>query len=136
MEDLGELFEIQEELNVRCGFRAADILMGDGKIDLQLAGVWLNNFIMGANAELEELKDCTYWKHWYKEAREGRRFRLHDLEGAKKEVVDLLHFWMSMAQSVGLTAEDVGRMYREKAELNHKRQDDDCTSEEAKGYVR
>jgi len=136
MTDLKDLFQIQEELNERCGFRAEDVFLDDGKIDELLAGVWVNNFIMGMDDELSELRDCTHWKHWYKEAREGKRFRLHDPMGAKKEVVDLLFFWISLAQAVGMTAEDVVRMYKEKVKLNHQRQDDDCTSEEAKGYVR
>jgi len=136
MVDLSKLFKVQQELNVRCGFRAEDIFLEDGKIDEQLAGIWVNNFISGAYSELEELKDCTHWKHWYKEARDGKRFRLHDQEGARKEVVDLLFFWMSLAQAVGMTAEDVEKAFLEKAKVNHQRQDDDCTSEEAKGYVR
>ena len=137
MVDLSELFKIQQELNVRCGFDAEELFWrADGKIDLQFAGIWVNNFIMGAYSELEELRDCTHWKHWYKEAREGKRFQIHDLEGARKEVVDLLFFWMSLAQAVGMTAEDVERDYLEKAKLNHQRQDDDCTTKEAKTYVR
>ena len=96
----------------------------------------MNNFLMGTHSEMEELRDCSHWKHWYKEAREGRRFYIHDLEGARKEVIDLLFFWISLAQSVGLSANEVMRMFKEKAGVNHKRQDDDCTSDEAKGYVR
>jgi hypothetical protein len=84
--------------------------------------------------ELTELRDCTYWKHWYKEAREGKHYMLHDPEHAKVEVVDLFFFWMSLAQAVGLDPAGVVRLYYAKLQRNHERQDDDCTTEEAKGY--
>ena len=74
--------------------------------------------------ELEELRDCMYWKHWCKEAKEGRRFELHDLQNARVEVIDLLFFWISMAQCVGLDAHDVMDLYKQKLQVNHQRQQD------------
>lgn len=124
---LRELFRRQAELNERVGYR---YIPGDP----QHMGTWLNNYIDAMIGELCELRDCTYWKHWYKEARQGRRYELHNPEHAKVEVVDILHFWISLAQCLGLTAEDVFDLYCRKMEKNHKRQDDDCTTEEAKGY--
>ena len=59
------------------------------------------------------------------EARQGRRFELHDLQNARVEVIDLLFFWVSMAQCVGLTAEEVHGLYTQKLSINHKRQDND-----------
>jgi len=123
---LADLFRRQAELNKRVGF--------DPPGGLLYAGKWLNNYIDAMIGELCELRDCTYWKHWYKEARDGRRFELHDPEHAKVEVIDILHFWISLAQCVGLTAKDVYDLYCRKMEKNHKRQDDDCTTQEAKGY--
>jgi len=38
-------------------------------------------------------------------------------------VIDLLFFWISMAQCVGLDADDVMELYRKKLEVNHRRQD-------------
>ena len=39
------------------------------------------------------------------------------------EVIDLLFFLISMAQCVGLTAQDVVDLYKQKLAVNHTRQD-------------
>ncbi len=118
---LEDLFKHQAELNKRIGFDPAKL---HKRFDPKVAGEWLNNYIAAASNELEELRDCTYWKHWCKEAKEGRRFELHDLQNARVEVIDLLFFWISMAQCVGLDAKDVLDLYRQKLAVNQKRQDD------------
>ena len=117
---LDELFQHQAELNKRIGFDPAKLRDNP---DPQLAGEWLNNYITAACNELEELRNCTYWKHWCAEARNGERFKLHDLQNARVEVIDLLFFWISMAQSVGLNAQDVKDLYLQKLKVNQQRQD-------------
>jgi len=117
---LRELFELQAALNQRIGYDTAGLRE---RFDARLAGKWLNDYLMAAANELEELRDCTFWKHWCSEAREGRRFEIHDLQNARVEVIDLLFFWISMAQCVGLSADDVVDLYRQKLGVNHKRQD-------------
>ena len=117
---LTELFERQAELNRRVGFDPDGLR---ANFDPKQAGEWLNNYIAAASNELEELRDCTYWKHWCAEAKEGRRFELHDLQNARVEVIDLLFFWISLAQCVGLNADDVMELYRQKLAVNHARQD-------------
>jgi len=120
MDTLKELFEKQAELNKRTGFDAKALRKN---FDLQQAGIWLNNYIAAMSNELEELRDCTYWKHWCKEAGQGKRFLLHDLQNAKVEVTDMLFFWISLAQCLGLDADDVVRLYEQKLKVNHARQD-------------
>lgn len=117
---LNELFQKQAELNRRLGFDP-DKLRAD--FDPQFAGEWLHNYLMAMSNELEELRNCTFWKHWCSEAKEGRRFELHDLQNARVEVIDLLFFWISLAQCVGLNAEDVVNLYHQKLSVNHARQD-------------
>ena len=117
---LAELFELQAALNKRIG---NDTQALHDNFDPLKAGVMLNDYLMAASNELEELRDCTYWKHWCKEARDGRRFELHDLQNARVEVIDLLFFLISMAQCVGLTAQDVVDLYKQKLAVNHTRQD-------------
>ena len=119
---LQELFDRQAELNKRTGFDP-DALREN--LDPQVAGLWLNNYIAAMSNELEELRDCTFWKHWCQEAKEGRRFCLHDLQNARVEVIDMLFFWMSLAQCVGLDADDVVHLYEQKLKINHNRQDTD-----------
>ena len=120
MDMLGDMFERQAALNRRIGYDTKGLRE---KFDALSAGRWLCDYIMAAGNELEELHDCTFWKHWCSEAREGRRFAIHDLQNARVEVIDLLFFWISMAQCVGLNAEDVHSLYLKKLEVNHKRQD-------------
>jgi len=117
---LEELFRHQAELNRRIGFDP-DALRR--QFDPKTAGEWLNNYLAAMSNELEELRDCTYWKHWCAEAKAGRRFELHDLQNARVEVIDLFFFWISLAMCVGLDAHDVVELYRQKLKVNHARQD-------------
>lgn len=120
---LAELFELQAAFSKRIGVSPT----GDDQDD----GIKLNDLVTATLDELCEVRNTTYWKHWYKEARDGRQFFLHDRARAKKEVVDMLFFWICLAQVVGLTAEEAFEQYRKKSALNHRRQDDDCTTEQA-----
>ncbi len=117
---LEELFERQAELNKRIGYDTKSLRE---HFDPQKAGEWLHDYIIAAGNELEELRDCLFWKHWCSEAKEGRRFAIHDLQNARVEVIDLLFFWISMAQCVGLDARDVYELYLKKLKVNHQRQD-------------
>ena len=119
---LKDMFERQAELNKRIGY---DTKALRDHFDAKDAGRWLNDYINAASNELEELRDCTFWKHWCKEAQQGDRFTINDLQNARIEVIDLLFFWISMAQCVGLNADDVYNLYLQKLNVNHKRQDQD-----------
>ncbi len=118
---LQELFKKQAELNKRTGFDAEALRK---HFDPQVAGIWLNNYLAAMSNEIEELRDCTFWKHWCSEAKEGKRFLLHDLQNARVEVIDLLFFWISLAQCVGLDADGVMDLYHQKLKVNHQRQTD------------
>ena len=117
---LDEIFRLQAELNKRIGLDTQSL---HDEFDPQKAGQWLNDYIAAASNELEELRDCTYWKHWCSEAQQGHRFELHDLQTARVEVIDLLFFWVSMAQCVGLTAQEAYELYLQKLKVNQQRQE-------------
>ena len=117
---LHELFERQAELNRRIGFDPTEMRE---HFDPRKAGEWINNYLMAMSNEIEELRDCLYWKQWCAEAAQGRRFEVRDLQNARVEVIDLLFFWISLAQCLGLNAEDVMDLYRQKLKVNHQRQD-------------
>lgn len=119
---LKDMFERQAALNKRIGYDTKSLRED---FDPVKAGTWLNDYINAASNELEELRDSTYWKHWCSEAREGRRFAIRDLQNARVEVIDLLFFWISMAQCVGLDAKEVHHLYLQKLDVNHHRQDVD-----------
>ncbi len=123
---LVSLFEMQEELNAKYGRPSSPWKKGINKEEvdsLLLAGSRLDDLIKAASSELEELRNCTYWKHWQKEAREGKRYQIHDIKEAKKEVIDLLHFFISIAHWVGMDAEEMYEMYIKKNKINAKRVD-------------
>src|SRR3972149_5171833 len=77
---LRELFQHQAELNKRIGFDPHELRKN---FDPKKAGEWINNYLMAMSNELEELRDCLYWKHWCAEAKAGKRFCLHDLQNAR-----------------------------------------------------
>ena len=66
--------------------------------------------------ELAELVDSVPWKWWAK-------YQKFDQQNARVEVVDLFHFLISLAQVLGMSAEDVYRAYLEKNKINHKKQE-------------
>ncbi len=69
---LKDMFERQAALNKRIGY---DTKALRNRFDPVAAGKWLNDYIIAAGNELEELRDCTFWKHWCTEAKEGKRVR-------------------------------------------------------------
>ena len=124
---LAQLFEWQAELNKRIGFDAEALREN---FDPKVSGEWVNNYLAAMSNELEELRDCMFWKHWCKEAKEGRRFEVHDLQNARVEVTDMLFFWISLALSLGVNADDAFRLYQQKLGVNHNRQDDNYSMAE------
>lgn len=132
---LEELWPLQAQLNARAGIdtKALGQLLGaaenqgktpDGE-SLLTVGRALKNYIDALASECHELQDCLSWKHWYKEAKQGRQYQLQDLQNARVEAVDILFFWISICQILGLEPEDVYRLYASKLGINHRRQDED-----------
>lgn len=117
---LDELFRLQADLNKRSGFDAHALREN---FDPLVAGKWIDNYLKALTNEVEELRDCTYWKHWAQETKDGRRYELHDVQNARVEVIDMLHFWISLAHCVGLNAKEVFDLYVKKNKVNHTRQD-------------
>ena len=66
--------------------------------------------------EMAELIDSVPWKWWAK-------YQEFDLQNARVEVVDLFHFLISLAQTLGMSADDVFNAYVKKNKVNHDRQE-------------
>ena len=127
---LEDIWPRQAALNARAGFdteRLGNALAGDeNNAELRLkVGKALKNYIDALADEGRELQQCLAWKHWYKEAKEGRQYELQDLQNARVEATDMLFFWISICQLLGLGPADVYRLYEAKLQINHKRQDED-----------
>jgi len=72
-------------------------------------------FELAMRQESAEAIDSLNWKWW--------KHDTDDWDNVKIELIDILHFWVSMATVAGLTAEDVFELYAKKNKLNHTRQD-------------
>ena len=77
---------------------------------------WVLNYTRAFQQETAELIDSVPWKWWAK-------YQKFDEQNAKVEVVDLFHFLVSLAQTLGMTADDVYQAYLKKNAVNHQRQD-------------
>ncbi|MGA1193588.1 MAG: dUTPase [Kiritimatiellia bacterium] len=111
---LSEMFRLQAELNKRIGVR--DFAeMGEEE-----QAQWILNYCRAMSQELAELTDSVPWKWWAK-------YQKFDKQNAKVEVVDLFHFLISLAEVLGMTADDVYEYYTQKNKVNHQRQESGYT---------
>ena len=108
-DQLRELFRMQQALNERIGVKTA------GMSDEEKTK-WILNYCRAMSQEMAELTDSVPWKWWAK-------YQKFDEQNARVEVVDLFHFLISMAQVLGMSADDIFAAYVKKNEVNFKRQD-------------
>ncbi|KKM20892.1 hypothetical protein LCGC14_1640930 [marine sediment metagenome] len=132
---LDDIWPHQAALNARAGFdtqalgealaraEEAGELPEAGGIRLEV-GKALKCYVDALAAECQELQECLAWKHWYAEAKQGRQYELRDVQNARVEAVDMLFFWISICQLLGLSPADVRRLYEAKLAINHRRQDE------------
>ena len=99
---LSGLFNLQKNLNsvIGGGLKSKDTKS-------------LLNLVMAAQMELAEVVDRLDWKWWAK--------KKTDWDGVKSELIDVLHFWLSMAIISGMDAKEVSERFKFKYELNLKR---------------
>ena len=100
---------MQEDLNARIGVHLRDI-------DEKERTKWVLNYTRAMQQEMAELIDSVPWKWWAK-------YQEFDLQNARVEVVDLFHFLISLAQTLGMSADDVFDAYVKKNKVNHERQE-------------
>ena len=108
-DQLRDLFQMQRALNERIGVNT------DGMTEEEKAK-WVLNYCRAMSQEIAELTDSVPWKWWAK-------YQKFDEQNARVEVVDLFHFLISLAQVLGMSADDVFNFYIKKNEVNSKRQD-------------
>ena len=104
-----ELFRMQQALNQRIGVHTE-------RMTEEEKTRWILNYCRAMSQELAELTDSVPWKWWAK-------YQKFDEQNARVEVVDLFHFLISMAQVLGMSADDVFNAYVKKNEVNFKRQE-------------
>jgi dimeric dUTPase (all-alpha-NTP-PPase superfamily) len=106
---LHELFRLQNLLNKRIGIDAEN-MSDEERIK------WVLNYCRAMSQEVAELTDSVPWKWW-------ARYQKFDKQNARVEVVDMLHFLISLAQVLGMSADDLFEAYVKKNEINFKRQE-------------
>ena len=92
--------------------------------DRRTVEFWLQRYTLAIIQECSELMDSTNWKWW------RTKVDLFDPQNAVVELVDILHFWVSACQVMGLEPEDVFEVYTEKHAINHQRQDSGYTDKD------
>ncbi len=107
-DQLRELWRMQQALNERIGVRTHGMTESD-KIK------WVLNYCRAMSQEIAELTDSVPWKWWAK-------YQKLDEQNARVEVVDLFHFLISLAQVLGMSADEVFAAYVKKNEVNFQRQ--------------
>jgi dimeric dUTPase (all-alpha-NTP-PPase superfamily) len=115
-DQLRELFRMQKTLNERIGVNTDD-MSDEQKTE------WVLNYCRAMGQEIAELTDSVPWKWWAK-------YQNLDEQNARVEVVDLFHFLISLAQVLGMSADDVYDAYVKKNEVNFQRQDSGYTEKD------
>ena len=105
---LEKIFEMQEALNRRIGVNTR-------RMTAKTQQKWVLNYCRAMSQEMAELIDSVPWKWWAK-------YQKFDKQNARVEVVDLFHFLVSLAQTLGMTPDDVFNAYVKKHEVNLNRQ--------------
>lgn len=107
---------MQKALNERIGVHTDDMTEADRV-------KWILNYCRAMSQELAELTDSVPWKWWAK-------YQQFDVQNARVEVVDLFHFLISLAQVLGMSADDVYQAYLKKNEVNFRRQETGYTAKD------
>lgn len=116
MDKLENIFDLQEQLNARIGVNMKDM-------DDDERAKWILNYVRAMQQELAELTDSVPWKWW-------ANYQAFDKQNAKVEIVDLFHFLISLAQVMGMSAEDIHEAYLKKNQVNHERQEKGYSSKD------
>lgn len=116
-DQLRELFRLQRALNERIGVHT-ETMTREERI------TWVLNYCRAMNQEIAELTDSVPWKWW-------ARYQQFDEQNARVEVVDLFHFLISLAQVLGMSADDVFQAYLKKNQVNFLRQESGYTAKDA-----
>jgi dimeric dUTPase (all-alpha-NTP-PPase superfamily) len=109
MDKFDEIFRMQDALNRRIGVSLPPPSEEE-------KAKWILNYTRAMQQEMAELVDSVPWKWWAK-------YQKFDEQNARVEVVDLFHFLISLAQTLGMSAEDVFQAYVKKNQVNLQRQD-------------
>ncbi|MGM0836020.1 MAG: dUTPase [Bacillota bacterium] len=104
---LTQIYNMQTELDTR--------IIKERGIDKSVSE-WVVGLTIAMESEIDEIRREVNWKWWKNE----KEINVEALQG---EVIDMWHFLLSMSRVVGLSPDDIHRVYMEKNAENHARQD-------------
>ena len=112
------MLEKQRELQTRLG---DDVTFPDPKVKT----AFIKEMTLFAVDEcFEMLRELPYLKGWSKKYDSWNDEKMQTQNQlAKEEFIDVITFLMSVAMALGFTGEELERMYFEKNQINHDRQD-------------
>ncbi len=76
---------------------------------------WVVGLTIAMESEIDEIRREVAWKWW-------KNPKPIDKDALQGEVIDMWHFLLSLSRVVGLTPNDIHRLYTEKNAENHDRQ--------------
>lgn len=110
MDKLDELFRKQEELQNKLGYDFST--MTD-----QQRSAYIIEYSQHLDHEMHEmLQELPFFKSW-------KKYPEYDLEEAKQEFADALHFFLNVAMGLGFTADSLFFAFLGKNIINHVRQE-------------
>lgn len=115
MDKLEEIFKKQEELQSR--FLDVE--------EIPYNQEYININILACLDELSEVLRETQWKNPKYIKYGWKKTQEFNLLNYKKELIDLLHFYINLCLSAGIDANELFDMYIQKNKENHGRQNND-----------
>jgi predicted phosphodiesterase/NTP pyrophosphatase (non-canonical NTP hydrolase) len=113
---LAAMFYLQKLLNRRIGVDTDELTEAERQ-------QWVLNYCRAMIQEVAELTDCVPWKWW-------ASYQKFDKQNARVEIVDLLHFLISLAQVMEITPEELFEAYTKKHRVNLARQESGYTTKD------
>jgi len=108
---LQKLLDLQKSFGQKfCNF---DNLTDEEKVK------WTKEFMICMQSEMTEMLEGLPWKHW----KQYSDFKIN-LPELQYEIIDLLHFYLSICLIWGIDAKKMYRLYLSKNKQNFKRQED------------
>lgn len=108
MDKLDKIFKLQKELD--------DKIIKERNINFTKEE-WVKNEVLAIMSELAEILDEVNYK-WWKNPKEINE------EALKEEVIDVIHFVISLSLKIGLSSNELFQVYLEKNKVNIKRQEE------------
>jgi len=111
------LIQLQNNYYIQGGVNISLEDIASGKASVGQVEARINGVLTALVHEVEEMRDCVQWKWW----KPTMKFKKGE---AKEELIDILHFVLSLCILLEMNGEQVVDMYLHKRAINIQRQKD------------